>query len=268
MDTGVQHLKDAIRRTWTAGDFGQIARSTAKGAAEFVDRLNIDRGARVLDVACGTGNTAIPAARKGARVTGLDLAPNLLEQARRRAADEGAEATFEEGDAEHLPFPDATFDVVISMFGAMFGPRPELIAAELARVCRPGGIIAMANWTPNGFTGEMFKVSARHVPPPQGIPAPVLWGEESVVRERLGPLTSNIKTETRLIEMSYPLSPSAVVGFYREYFGPTKAGFAKLDEPGQAAYARDMEAMWRKHNRGTEDHVSVANEYLEVIATR
>jgi len=268
MNTGLQQLKEAMRRTWTAGDFGQIARSTAKGAAEFVERLNIQRGSKVLDVACGTGNLAIPAARRGAEVTGLDLAQNLLEQARLRAAEEGLVATFEEGDAEQLPFPDATFDIVMSMFGAMFGPRPELVAAELARVCRPGGVIAMANWTPNGFTGNMLKLSARHVPPPQGIPAPVLWGVESVVRERLGPLTSKIKTELRVFDMSYPFSPSGVVQFYREYFGPTKAGFAKLDEPGQAAYARDMEAMWRKHNRGTEDHVSVANEYLEVIATR
>src|SRR5690349_17875140 len=192
---GLEQLKQRMRGTWMAGDFGQIARYSAQGAEEFVSRLPISPKMRVLDVACGTGNLAIPAARKGADVTGIDIAPNLLEQARARAAEEGLKATFEEGDAERLPYPDAHFDVVMSMFGAMFAPRPEQAASELARVCRPGGIIAMANWTPEGFVGQMFALSARYVPPPQGIPAPVLWGKENTVRERLGPYASNIGTK-------------------------------------------------------------------------
>jgi ubiquinone/menaquinone biosynthesis C-methylase UbiE len=268
MNPGLDQLKEKMRSSWIAGDFGKIALFSADSAAEFVDRLNIPRGAKVLDVACGTGNLAIPAARKGAQVTGLDLAPNLLEQARRRAAGEGLTATFDEGDAEQLPYADAAFDVVMTMFGAMFAPRPELVARELTRVCRPGGTVAMANWTPTGFVGKMFSLSAKHVPPPPGIPAPVLWGDDAVVRERLGPLTSQIKTERRAASFDFPFSPREVVQYFRDYFGPTKTGFARLDEAGQATFARDMEALWRENNTGDEQHTIVAGEYLEVVATR
>jgi ubiquinone/menaquinone biosynthesis C-methylase UbiE len=191
---GLNQLKQRMRASWMAGDFGQIARYSAKSAEEFVDLLPIQPGARVVDVACGTGNLAIPAARKGAEVWGLDIAPNLLEQARQRAATEGLQATFEEGDAEQLPYPDARFDVVMSMFGAMFAPRPELVATELCRVCRPGGAIAMANWTPESFVARQFAVGNRYIPPPEGIPAPVLWGDEQVVRQRLGGCTTAIRT--------------------------------------------------------------------------
>src|SRR5215471_13702387 len=152
----MEQLKEKMRASWMAGDFGQIARYQEKEAAAFVSRLGIPPGARVLDVACGTGNTAIPAARAGARVTGVDIATNLLEQARARAAAEGVDATFQEGDAERLQFPDASFDFVVSVYGAMFAPRPELVAGEFLRVCRPGGKIAMGNWTPAGFVGQMF----------------------------------------------------------------------------------------------------------------
>lgn len=173
--TDFDQLKQRMRSTWMAGDFGQIARYSAKGAEEFVDRLLIAPGMRVLDVACGTGNLAIPAARKNAQVSGVDIAPNLIEQARQRAAEEGLPVTFEEGDAEQLPYPDAHFDLVMSMFGAMFAPRPHLVASELWRVCRPGGTIAMANWTPEGFVGKTFSLMSQHVPAPPGLPAPVLW---------------------------------------------------------------------------------------------
>ena len=179
-------LKTQMRAIWMAGDFGMIARHTAKEAEEFVSRLPIQRGARVLDVACGTGNTAIPEARAGALVTGVDIASNLLAQARQRAKQEGLEITFTEGDAERLSYPDASFDAVVTMFGAMFAPRPELVAAEMLRVCRPGGLIAMANWTPTGFVGRTFAATAKHAPPPPGLPAPVLWGDEATVRQRFG----------------------------------------------------------------------------------
>ena len=211
-----------MRATWMAGDFGEVARYTAEAAEQFVDRLPIAQGMRVLDVACGTGNLAIPAGRKGAEVTGTDIAPNLLEQARQRAAAENLPATFEEGDAEQLPYKDAQFDLVMSMFGAMFAPRPERVALELARVCRPGGMIAMANWTPEGFVGKTFRLTAQHVPPPDGIPAPVLWGVENVVQERLGPHTSKIETKRQLITFDQPRSPREVVQFFRSYFGPTQ----------------------------------------------
>src|SRR6266852_7551418 len=170
----INALKNRMRDTWMAGDFGVIAAYTAEAAKDFADRLGIAPGTRVLDVARGTGNTAIPIARAGATVTGVDIASNLLEQARTRAAKEGVKATFEEGDAEQLKFPDGSFDAIVSMFGAMFAPRPERVAAEFLRVCRPGGLIAMANWTPGGFVGESFRTMALHVPPPPDIPAPAL----------------------------------------------------------------------------------------------
>lgn len=268
MQPGLDQLKQRMRATWMAGDFGQIARYSAKSAEEFVDRLNLQDGVRVLDVACGTGNLAIPAARKGALVTGTDIAPNLLEQARQRAAAEGLQATFEEGDAEQLPFPDAQFDVVMSMFGAMFAPRPDRVAAELIRVCRHAGTIAMANWTPGGFVGKLFATSARHVPPPEGIPAPVLWGDEQVVRQRLGDVVSEVRTVKRMAEFDFPFPPADVVAFFRQYFGPTQVAFSRLDASGQAAFATDLETLWREHNEGDNARTLIHAEYLEVIARR
>lgn len=266
--SGLEQLKQKMRGTWMAGDFGQIARYAATGAEEFVNRLPISAGMRVLDVACGTGNLAIPAARKGAQVTGIDIAPNLLEQARKRAAEAGLKATFQEGDAEQLPYPDAQFDLVMSMFGAMFAPRPELVASELTRVCRPGGSIAMANWTPEGYVGQMFALSARYVPPPDGIPAPVLWGKENIVRERLGPYASTIATKRATITFDYPFPPRQAVQFFRDYFGPTQVAFSRLDPAGQAAFAGDLEKLWIANNQAGPDRTLISAEYLEVIATR
>lgn len=266
--SGIDQIKARMRGAWTAGDFGQIARYTAACAEEFVDRLRLEPGAKVLDVACGTGNLAIPAARQGALVTGVDIAGNLLEQARDRAAAEGLHAVFEEGDAEQLPFADAQFDVVMSMFGAMFAPRPEVAAAELARVSRPGGIVAMANWTPEGFVAKQFALGNRYVPPPADVPAPVQWGEEQVVRERLGPYSSAIRTTRRMAEFDYPFSPRDVVRLFRQYFGPAQAAFARLDEAAQAAYAADLERLWSEHNQASGSRTVVNAEYLEVIAAR
>jgi SAM-dependent methyltransferase len=180
----ITQLKSRMKETWMAGDFGQIANFTAPEAENFVARIGIRPGAKVLDVACGTGNTAIPAAKAGASVTGVDIARNSLEQAKKWAESEQLNVRFEEGDAEELPYADHSFDVVVTMFGAMFAPRPEKVAAELLRVCKPGGIIAMANWTPHGFVGKSFEVTSKMVPPPP-VPPPVLWGDETVVRQRL-----------------------------------------------------------------------------------
>jgi SAM-dependent methyltransferase len=265
---GLDRLKQRMRGTWMAGDFGRIARYLEKGGEEFVGRLNILPGMRVLDVACGTGNQAIPAARKGAHVTGIDIAPNLVEQARRRASAEGVEATFEEGDAEQLPYPDGHFDCVMSMFGAMFAPHPEKAGAELVRVCRRGGMVAMANWTPAGFVGKIFVVSSRYVAPPEGIPAPVMWGDESIVRERLRTDVSRIETARRTMLFDFPFPPREVVQLFRDYFGPTRVAFSKLDAAGQAAYAADLESLWREHNEGGDGRTMVGAEYLEVIAMR
>ncbi len=267
-EDGLERLKQGMRRTWTAGDFGQVARYTARCAEEFVDRLEIQRGMRVLDVACGTGNLAIPAARKGAQVSGVDFAANLLEQARQRAAAEGLQASFEEGDAEQLRYADAQFDVVMSMFGAMFPPRPEQVAAELARVCRAGGRIAMANWTPGGFIGQVFALGARYIPPPEGIPAPVLWGDEAVARQRLGRYATEVRTTRRTADFDFPFPPHEVVAFFREYFGPTKVAFSRLVPAEQAKYATDLEKLWRQHNQASGGRTLVRGEFLEVVAVR
>jgi SAM-dependent methyltransferase len=220
----------------------------------------------VLDVACGTGNQSIPAARAGAEVVGLDIATNLLEQARKRAADEKLKVEFIEGDAEKLPYEAARFDVVLSMFGAMFAPRPEVVASELLRVCRPGGLIAMGNWTPVGFVGQMFQITARHAPPPPGMPSPLLWGDEKVVADRLGGKT-HLEISRQHLLFDYPFPPSEAVAFFKKYFGPTKTTFARLDEAGQQALAADLTAHWTKNNLGDATHAVVKAEYLEVHAT-
>lgn len=261
-------LKSKLRSTWIAGDFGKIAKSIEAGAEEFIARLNLSKGERVLDVACGTGNLSIPAARLGALVTGVDIAPNLLEQARIRAAAENLECKFDEGDAEQLPYADSSFDCVVTMFGAMFAPRPEITAKELVRVCRPGGRIAMANWTGGAFTGQMFKTSAKHVPPPPNIPSPILWGDEDTVRLRMQDGFAEFTLTRRSITFHYPFPPADVVEHFRQFFGPTQFAFAALDTNGQAALRSDLEQLWSEHNRATDGTTEVESEYLEVIAIR
>jgi ubiquinone/menaquinone biosynthesis C-methylase UbiE len=265
---GFEQLKRGMQATWMAGDFGQIAKYSEKGAEEFVGQLNIQPGSKVLDVACGTGNLAIPAARRGAKVTGIDIAPNLLEQARRRAAAEGLDAKFEEGDAERLAAKAGEFDLVMTMFGAMFAPQPDLVAAELIRVCRPGGTIAMANWTRDGFVGKSFGIGARFVAPPEGIQSPLLWGDEAVVRQRLSGGTSEIRTMRREMTLDFPFSSKELVQFFRDYFGPTQMTFTRLDGKGQQEYAAAMEKLWDEHNERPGQGTLVRAEYLEVIATR
>lgn len=259
-------LKAKMKAVWSAGDFGKIAEIIQQGASEFVDRLDLKHGEKLLDVACGTGNTALPAAHKGARVTGIDIAPNLIEQARARAAADGVAITFEEGDAEALPYADASFDTLITMFGAMFAPRPDKTAAELIRVCRPGGRIVMANWTPQSFVGLMFKTGAKHVPPPPGVPPPVLWGDEETVKQRLSDGISDLRMVRTPISFTFPFGPAEVVDFFREYFGPTKMAFAALDPEGQAALKKDLVDLWTEHNHATDGTSDVESEYLEVTA--
>lgn len=261
-------LKSQMKAVWMAGDFGQIAKFSADAAEDFIKRTPLKPGMRVLDIACGTGNTAIPAARTGASVTGVDIATNLLEQARQRAAAQNLKVDFREGDAEELSFGDAEFDVVITMFGAMFAPRPERVAAELLRVCKPGGHIAMANWTPEGFVGKTFQLSAKMVPPPPGLPAPLLWGTEHAVRERFGNGVSELSLTRKNARIDYPFPPKEVVQFFRQYFGPTQMTFSKLDEKGKAELAAQMEALWEKHNASPNGGTKVEAEYLDVRATR
>jgi SAM-dependent methyltransferase len=268
MTTEMENLKSKLRATWSAGDFGYIARTYESGAREFVDGLNLGKGVRVLDVACGTGNLSIPAARVGCEVTGIDIVPALIEQAIERNGIEALGAEFDVGDAEAMPYLDASFDVVMTMFGAMFTPRPEVMASELKRVCRHGGLIAMANWTPEGFIGQMFKATSQHVKPPVGMPSPLLWGLEDVVGERFGEGIYDLQTTRRKIYFVLPLSPVETVEHFRLYYGPTQKAFDSLDDAGRQALRADLEKLWSDHNAATDGTTLVESEYLEVRAIK
>jgi SAM-dependent methyltransferase len=268
MTSEMTALKSRLKSTWESGDYGHFARPLVQGAMEFLARLSVAPGTRVLDVACGAGQIAIPMARAGAEVIGVDIASNQIVQARARAQAEGVRVRFDEGDAEDLPYADASFDLVVSLIGAMFAPRPERVAAELLRVCRPGGRIVMANWTPNGFVGLMFKTMAKHVPPSPNMPSPLLWGDETVVSERLGKGTMKLSFARRLYPIHYAFPPSEVVEFFRAYYGPTNRAFAALDVDGQARLRTDLERLWSEDNQATDGSTRQSPEYLEVIAVR
>lgn len=261
-------VKAKQKMAWMAGDFGEIAKSVDAHAKDFVASCGIKPGMRVLDVACGSGNAALHAARAGAVVTGVDFASNLVAQARVRSAREGVPAQFDVGDAEALPYADASFDVIVTIYGAMFAPRPDVVASELLRVCKPGGTVAMANWTPTSFTGQMFKISATHVPPPAGVAAPVLWGDEATVQERFRTGAAALKMRRIPVKMSFPYSVAETVEHFRKFFGPTQRAFASLDVKGQSALRRDMEALWEKHNKNSNGGTEIDSEYLEVQVTR
>jgi SAM-dependent methyltransferase len=264
----MEALKTKLKATWEAGDYGTFAKYLEPGALEFLARFPIAPGTRVLDVASGAGQTAIPMARAGAKVTGLDLAENLVEQARARAKAENLDARFDQGDAENLPYEDASFDIVFSLIGAMFAPRPELVAAELKRVCRPGGKIIMGNWTPAGFIGQLFKTQGSHVQSPAIAGSPVKWGDEETVRERFKDGISQLKLTRRMYPFNFPFPPSGVVEFFRSYYGPTYKGFAGLDIEKQAALRQDLEQLWAKNNSAADGTTSVLAELLEVVAIR
>ena len=262
-----ESLKAKLKTIWTAGDYDRFSRFMEGGAREFYERLAITPGSQLLDVACGSGQLALMAAKDGIEVTGVDLADNLVERARARAQAEGLPARFEEADAESLPFEDGSFDDVVSLIGAMFAPRPQVVAQELLRVCVPGGTVAMANWTPQGFIGQMFKAVSKFIAP-SGMPSPVLWGDETTVRERLGHGLSPLSLTKRQYLFSYPFPPSEVVEFFRQYYGPTNRAFASLDDVGQAQLRHELEALWTAHNRAGAGCTTVFAEYLEVIGTR
>jgi len=261
-------LKTRLKTTWESGDYGVFAKYLEKGALEFFDRLNIPAGTRLLDVACGAGQLTLPAARKGIQVTGLDLAANLVQQARAKAAEEGLRIQVDEGDAENLPYPDASFDVVMSLIGSMFAPRPELVASEMVRVCRPGGRIIMGNWTPEGHIGQMFKVIGKHVPPPPFFPSPLLWGDEATCRQRLGAGVNDLKITRYMYPFEYPFAPAKVVDFFIEYYGPTNRAYSSLTDDGRKALHDDLTALWTRNNVATDGTTRVQAEYIEVIGTR
>jgi ubiquinone/menaquinone biosynthesis C-methylase UbiE len=266
IEAGTDALNQRVRAIWTSGDFGRIAKSYEQGAAEFIARLGLEPGEGVLDAACGTGNLALPAACAGASVTGIDISPGLLAQARARAAAEGQLIRFDEGDVEQMPYADGSFETVVTMFGAMFAAHPDRAAAELMRVTGSGGRIAMANWTPAGFVGEMFKTQVRYVPPVAGVPSPLEWGSEDLVRARFGAGVASLKFARRLITFEFPFGPAAVVSEFAHWYGPTVRALATLDAAQREAYQADLVELWAKNNRAADGTTRVQAEYLEVLA--
>ena len=264
----LETLKARQKATWESGDFGQVAKVIMPCAEDFISRLPITPAMRLLDVACGSGNLAIIAARNGCATSGVDIASNLITQARERAAEEKLSIDFREGDAEALPYPEQSFDAVVSMFGAMFAPRPDVIASELYHVTKPGGFVAMANWTPEGFIGQMFEVFRKHLPPPPPIPSVMLWGHEPTVRERMKAF-AEVNLTRRMAVMRYPFPPAEAVDFFRRYYGPTGKAFDSLSSEKQTALYDDLVELQSAHNVSntpgtTENHA----EYLEVVAVR
>ena len=260
-------VKARQQAMWTSGDYAVIG-ATLQIVGELLNEAADVRAIhRVLDVASGSGNATLAAARRFASVTSTDYVPALLERGRRRADAEGfANVTFELADAEALPYPDASFDVVLSTFGVMFAPDHQRAAAELIRVCRPGGRIGLANWTPAGFLGQLFRLIAVYVPPAPGVQSPLLWGTEAHVRE-LFPGAAQIEHTTRMFAFRYR-SPEHWVEVFRAFYGPTHTAFLALEADGQAALEAGLVALLRSQDLGGGDGLLVRGEYLETVITK
>jgi SAM-dependent methyltransferase len=260
-------VKQRQQQTWASADYAAVAALIVPMAEGLAQNAGLRAGDRVLDVATGSGNAALAAARCGCEVTGIDYVPALLERARARAAAEGLEIEFAEGDAEHLAFPDASFDAVLSCLGVMFTPDQERAAAELARVCRPGGTIGLVNWTPAGFIGQLLRTVGKHVPPPAGVRPPPQWGTEERLRELLGDAVSRLDIQRRTYVFRFR-SPDDFASFFRDNYGPVHKAFGALDEPGRERLYDDLTALAREHDREEGPSVAMPAEYLEVVATR
>jgi ubiquinone/menaquinone biosynthesis C-methylase UbiE len=260
-------IKARQKTTWASGDYAMIGGTLVVIGESLCEAVDLRPGSRVLDVATGSGNTALAAARRFCDVTAVDYIPALLERARERATAERLPVHFREADAEALPFEDASFDVVLSSIGAMFAPNPERTAGELVRVCRSGGAIGMANWTPEGFIGQLFKLTASYVAPPPGLKSPVQWGDESRVRELFGDRARTVETARRTFAFRYR-SAEHFVEYFRSFYGPTQKAFDALDDAGREAYARDIAALLGRFNRSGDSTMVVPGEYLEVVVAR
>jgi ubiquinone/menaquinone biosynthesis C-methylase UbiE len=259
-------LKARQQLTWATGDFAIIGTTLQIVGETLCEAANVCAGEQVIDVACGNGNATLAAARRFAAVTGVDFVPSLLERARARAAAEGLTIDLHEGDAESLPFADGTFDVVLSTFGCMFTPQQERAAAELVRVCRPEGRIGMANWTAEGFIGQLFRVIGRHLPPPAGLRSPSEWGNEARLAELFGSAAARIQARRTNFAFRYR-SAEHWLDIFRRYYGPVNKAFAALEEPKRGELAEEIIDLLHRFDRGGETLV-VPSEYLEVVVHR
>lgn len=262
-----QAITERQQATWATGDFNVISRLTMPMSEALVEAIDPRAGQRVLDVACGTGNAALVAGRRYCEVTGIDYVPALIERAGMRAAAEGMDIDFRMGDAQSLPFPDASFDAVLSAIGVMFAPDQERAASEILRVCRPGGRIGLASWMPEAFGGDFFAAHARYVPPPPGVKPPTRWGTETGLDELLGGGASSIQNERRAF-FAYYHSTAHALEVHRTSFGPTMRAFEMVDAESHECLRQDIEDVFRRYNQATDGTAMVEYQYLQTIATR
>ncbi|QOZ07169.1 class I SAM-dependent methyltransferase [Bradyrhizobium sp. CCBAU 51765] len=260
-------VKQRQHGAWSSGDYAVVGTTLQIVGEQLCEAIDLRAGSKVLDVAAGNGNATLAAARRWCDVTSTDYVPALLERGQERAAAEHLKVEFREADAEALPFADATFDVVLSTFGVMFTPDQDKAASELARVCRSGGKIGLANWTPQGFIGQLFKTIGQHLPPPAGVKSPALWGTAARLEEMFGSQASEIAAEPRMFVFRYR-SPDHWLDIFKTFYGPTLKAFAALDESGQAALKRDLLALLGEFNHADDGTIVVHSEYLEAVITK
>jgi len=260
-------LKTRQQGAWSSGDYAVVGTTLQIVGETLCEALDLRAGQKVLDVAAGNGNVALAAARRWCEVTATDYVPRLLERARERAAAEGLPMSFREADAENLPFEHASFDVVVSTFGVMFTPDQARSAAEMLRVCRPGGRIGLANWTPDGFIGQLFRTIGKHVPPATGVKSPALWGTRERISELFESQASAISIATRHFVFRYR-SPQHWLDVFKTYYGPVLKTFAALDAPAQTALTDDLMELIRQFNQSGDATMVVPSAYLEVVITR
>lgn len=258
-------VKQRQQGAWSSGDYAVVGTTLQLTGELLCEAINLRAGQRVLDVAAGNGNATLAAARRGADVTSTDYVPALLERGRARAAAEGLNIVFQEADAEALPFASESFDVVLSTFGVMFTPNQEQAAQELLRVCRPGGTIGLANWTPESFIGNVFRTIGNYVPPAPGVKSPALWGSEERLRELFGDSIAEWSLNRRSFVFRYR-SAEHWLDVFRTYYGPALKAFAALDAAGQADLTHELIALLQRFNQGGTETLIVPSEYLEVVA--
>jgi len=259
-------IKARQRAAWSSGDYAVVGTTLQIVGEELCEAIDIRAGQTVLDIAAGNGNVSLAAARRWCDVTATDYVPGLLDRARERAAAERLDIKFQEADAEALPFTDGSFEVVVSTFGVMFTPDQDRAAAELVRVCKRGGKIGLANWTPDGFIGQLFKTIGKHVPPPSGSKSPALWGTRARLAQLFDPPAASIKSEQRNFVFRYR-SPEHWLHVFKTYYGPLVQSFAALQPAGQSALERDLKALIGQFNRSGDSSMVVPSEYLEIVVT-
>lgn len=260
-------VKQRQQGAWSSGDYAVVGTTLQIVGEQLCEALDLRAGSKVLDVAAGNGNATLAAARRWCDVTSTDYVPALLKRGQERAAADHLTVEFREADAEALPFADASYDVVVSTFGVMFTPDQDKAASELARVCRSGGKIGLANWTPQGFIGQLFKTIGKHVAPPAGVKSPALWGTPARLEEMFGSQASEIVAEPRMFVFRYR-SPDHWLDVFKTFYGPTLKAFAALDESGQAALKRDLVALLGEFNHADDGTIVVHSEYLEAVITK